>query len=162
MAHGTVAATGLQDSWLTSLSHSLSPVLPSSIPQRQDQLEGWPKGCPPPCWHPAWSVQQQSSAAPIWKNAHTQPAVLAACKSNCWPSALAAGMQKCKAKGTKGLLPFSPLYLFIQLVNLVWDAVCSVGSLCHPQATVTLIKSKYFNKERAIALHDGPTLCKQQ
>lgn len=104
-----------------------------------------------------------SSRAPIWKEAHTYSLQFwPACKSKCWPPALAAGMQKCKVKGTKAPHPFSPLYLFIQLVNLVWDAVCSVGSLCHPQATATLIKSKYFNKERATALHGGPTLCKQQ
>lgn len=87
---------------------------------------------------------------------------MAACKSKCWPSALAAGMQKCKAEGTKALLPFSPLDLVIWLVNLGWDAVCSVGSLCHPQAAVALIKFKYFNKQRAISLHGGPKMCIQQ
>lgn len=129
LAHGSLAATGLQDSWLTSSSSSLSPLLSSSLPQWQGQMKGWSKGCPPPWCHPVWSVQQQNSTALIWKKAHTQLAVLAACKSKCWPSALAAGIQKCKAKGTKSLLPFSPLYLGIQLVKMVQDAVCSVGSL---------------------------------
>lgn len=47
LAHGTPAATGLQDSWLTSSPSSLSPLLPSSVPQWQGQVEGWSKECPP-------------------------------------------------------------------------------------------------------------------
>lgn len=158
-----MAATGLQDSWLISPSSNLS--LPTSVSQpcpEAGRAGGVTWGMSSLLLPSSMVCPVQSSAALTHEKAHTQPAVLAARKSKCWPSALAAGMQKCKVKGTKALLPFSPLYLFIPLANLVWDAVCSMGSRCHPWATVPLIKSKCSNNERAAALRGGPILCKQQ
>lgn len=133
MAHGTVAATGLQGSWLISPSSSLSLPMPvSQPPPEAGRAGGMTRGMSSLMLASSMVCPVQSSAALTHEKAHTQPAVLAAWKSKCWPSALAAGMQKCKVKGTKALLPFSPLYLFIPLVNLVWDAACSMGSLCRP------------------------------
>lgn len=117
MAQGTVATTELQDSWLSSPS-SILPLLPPGPPW-QNELGGWPKAVLPTPTGIQPVCPALSPAALIQKKACTQPTVLAACKSKGWPTALAAGMQKCKVKGTKTLLPFPP---YIKIPSKRWSS----------------------------------------